>query len=735
MKTFQRREFLRRITATFGSVAVVGCGGGAAGSGDAAAAEGDSAPPADSPVTQPPAATPSAPAPTPTGAMRFTLVSPIASSAAPFCIGYAFRKGHVPAGSSVAADIAHLQVSPKNFWPDGSLKFAVVAGRAPLSAGVPLTVSLSTAAAKNASDALSLADLRATSASAAIECGAFGMATWSGADWDSPFKAWVAGSEMSSWIYRKPVGADAHLVAWLEVRLYAGGVLEVLPWIENGYLNVAGPTNKNATYGFVLGGVRRFDASIDLPNHCRTPLISGTATSHWLHFDPQVFAQHDRTYLQATRLVPSYRASVASNSKAVASLPTTFVPLQQGSYAGSMGTAGYHPSIGLLPEWDVLYLTTSSLAPFKAVQFNAYSAGRFGIHFRDETTQRPLRFSRYPTLVLGGGSGVGSRGASTTNSYTPTATGSTPAGWSTSHHPSVGFMAYLVTGRWYFMEEVQFCATLNYLKLSNATRSDAAGLHHSWSASTTRGSAWALRSLAQAACITPDEDADLRGELLASLSANAISAHATYVLQANCPQGFVKPYQANRPPNQDGYSPGIDPYHDAMWMQDFFFAAWGYWKSLDLPIGAAAADARDAFFHWKAKAVVGRFGGAGANEYLYRDAAVYGMAVAPDDDANWDTGSGPWYANWGQVYAATWASPVSIVGRQPPPKEIGDGSLRGNIAPSSYWANLQPALAYAVDHGASGAQEAFGRMTSAPNWAQLASGFDAEPVWSVRPAL
>ena len=37
-----------------------------------------------------------------------------------------------------------------------------------------------------------------------------------------------------------------------------------------------------------------------------------------------------------------------------------------------------------------------------ALQRNAYSAGRYGIHFRDETTNRPLRFSSHPNLVLDG---------------------------------------------------------------------------------------------------------------------------------------------------------------------------------------------------------------------------------------------------------------------------------------------------------------------------------------------
>src|SRR4029078_9881571 len=120
-----------------------------------------------------------------------------------------------------------------------------------------------------------------------VDCGSFGSVSWAGGDWDSPAQIWITGPEMSSWVYRKPVGADPHLVAWLEVRLFAGGAVELLPWIENGYLRVAGPTNKSATFAFRINDVQRFSAAIDLPNHCRTPLVSN-AVSHWLSADPKV---------------------------------------------------------------------------------------------------------------------------------------------------------------------------------------------------------------------------------------------------------------------------------------------------------------------------------------------------------------------------------------------------------------------------------------------------------------
>jgi hypothetical protein len=53
--------------------------------------------------------------------------------------------------------------------------------------------------------------------------------------------------------------------------------------------------------------------------------------------------------------------------------------------------------------------------------------------------------------------------------------------------------------------------------------------------------------------------------------------------------------------------------------------------------------------------------------------------------------------------------------------------------PTSYWANLQPALAYAVQHNVPGAQAAYNRMVTAPNWGELVNGFNSAPVWSVAP--
>jgi hypothetical protein len=134
----------------------------------------------------------------------FELTSAIGGVNLPFALGYAFRKGDVPAGAQVTGDLTALQVIGKNWWPDGSLKFATVAGRADLAAGVARTIKLGVGSAAGG-NALTSADLRATGITASVSAGSFGSAAWTSADWEAPFQNWISGPQMSSWVYRKPL--------------------------------------------------------------------------------------------------------------------------------------------------------------------------------------------------------------------------------------------------------------------------------------------------------------------------------------------------------------------------------------------------------------------------------------------------------------------------------------------------------------------------------------------------
>jgi hypothetical protein len=719
-----------------------------------------------------------------------------------FSVSQLVAQGHLPAGSNLAG----LQTTVLTTWPDGSARHIIAAGTRAWTAGTPAAITLAIGAAATGAT-IDASTLVARAPTVVIDAGAFGSASFGSADWGTPFHTTCTGPVMAQLLYRKQIGSDAHLVAFVEARVYADGSTEFFPpWVENGYLRVAGPTNKSATYTCTINGSQVYTGAIDLKNHQRTPLISGASLSYWVGAaDPGIVAQHDRAYMQQTRQVPNYSAVTSPTSSVVTSQPSTFTPLQQGSFPSGMGAAGYHPSIGVLPAWDALYFTTTA-SMWAVIQRQGFSAGRYGIHFRDETTNRPARLSSYPNLVLNGSSGIAATGSSSLGTETPGATGGSPPSFYTSHHPSMGYMAYLLTGWRFHLETAQFVAVANGFKQTDVTRGFTQGiLKPNAGANTTRGAGWAVRSLVQAATITPDSD-PLKTELMDQVGFNIDYYHARYLEQPNNPLGWVTPYsdystadfygntQAGSTataiilPTIDGNgnpvstvdgayngkylsiakhgatTPGqrrlITGYvastrtvtvasaftfesgntmpardfvigdgqtREALWMQDFVTAAFGYAVALKPNLTEQRRDKLRGFFQWKARSIVERFGDARTDRFLFRDAAQYEGPVAPCDLPDFDTGRGPWFANAGEMWDAQFA------GTTPPDRSVGD--LRGGNFPSasSYWANLMPAFAYAVEEGMVGAITGWRRMIGASNWSLLAANLNDSPEWAIAP--
>jgi hypothetical protein len=380
-----------------------------------------------------------------------------------------------------------------------------------------------------------------------------------------------------------------------------------------------------------------------------------------------------------------------------------------------------------MPEHDVAYISgNGDSRALASIQVNAYAAGGFAIHYRDETTNQPLRFSTYPNLVVNStNSSLLSVGTSSTNQFTPANTGATGGDWGISHHPSVGYMAYLLLGRFYFLEEIQHAAAIQYLMNTDTLRGLSEGVFRTnVGANTERGHAWAIRTLVQAAAVTPTGEI-LQTEYLNSWQSNINFYHTTYVAQSNNTQGFVAPYANYNAPNS--------PVLVSAWMDNFINFAWGYSKDLALGITTGNQTKLDAFYAWKVQSIVGMLGGTASTQYYFGDAGVYTVAAAPLNNSNWVNGTGPWYNDFGEIHAAT----ETYNGVAFPPQ---DNNLHGTSgsnpleASTGYWGNLQPAIAYAVSHGATGALASYNRMIGANNWAASAATYNDTPLWSVMPS-
>ena len=350
----------------------------------------------------------------------------------------------------------------------------------------------------------------------------------------------------------------------------------------------------------------------------------------------------------------------------------------------------------------------------------------------------------------------------------------------------MGYLAALVTGRLFHLQTLQFQATANFLKNSDAARQRSAGIFLSNAgANTTRGAAWAWRTLAQALCLTPESD-PLRAELRASMSANIDYYHARYVARPHNPQGWVTPY--------NDYTPWKTSRHGTAARQcgrteQLFLRHAGYYDGWYLIIGcetrtitsysgATRLATVDTPFTVNVVGVQYRAGSTtctakrpgcrtsslpqsdsrshcsfplrparrcdwlssslGRRTALWAAWVVQGpgssCTVMPrrtrfllrrSDAPDFAQGTGPWHKSWGEVYAATYPTP---------PGEHAPGALRGGNfpEPTSYWGNLQPALAYAVRFSVPGAHAGMVRMTGASNWNQFVAQANANPVWSVR---
>lgn len=697
----------------------------------------------------------------------------------PVTFGLALVEGEFPQSSGITVSgLTSHQVEIRNRWPDDSAKFVVISGRCTIPAGGSLVASLSrgtaaTGTALNESQLLAsgveatlrFADGPVMTLSALIGVQALSDAT--GLVRAGRVRQISSGPQMSSWLYAARLSnSNAHLIGWMEVRFYGGTRVHVLPWIENGFVRLAGCAGQVGTLVFTLQGTTRFSVDeVHLANHCRV-YAQSAGLGHWSGTAPDLYAAPDPLYLQSTGLAPPFdrrdtsAATARLNGLAQAYSPVLFGQLRSsprnsggngldnGDFDPGMGDAGYHAGIGPLPEWDVFYLTSKAdRRAWNAVIANAMGYGRYGVHWRDELTLAPVNPTDVPNKTLAQLSLPLFASTATRNSHgladvganqfgaaetLPPAAGYVmgdgrnllPEYWAMTHHPSGGFLGYLLTGHEAFIELNQMVAGTCFLRQNNVHREYASGVQHTWR-ETVRGQAWALRSIFQAATISRDGSALQTG--WSTIAANNINAyHLAYIASPCAALGIPRPYS-------NAFNAGNAPYRINGWELDFSVSAWGYGLAMKPPVSGTALANMRAYFHWHAQWVVGRLGPLGdANAYGFNCAARNNSFAISNTatDAPWIGNAGPFVASWGEHFQLTHGASNATNTTN----TIGAFDANNGNFPdaTSYWSNFQMGLAYAVLHGAAGAWSGYLRMVRASNWGQFDAAAATFPVGSLR---
>jgi hypothetical protein len=647
--------------------------------------------------------------------LRFESTSSTAQTNVPVTFGHMFARGDLLTTVGLVGRLDNgvnvpLQIDVKAKHADGSVRHAVISAVLPeLGAGEVRTMSLNRG---------TLAAAIGTPVTAPLDAGfrATFSATIGGvrfsASADELMRAgkvtvWLAGPNANEWHVSAPLTnssgvAHPHLAARFAIRWYgAAKQARVDVAVENNWAYEAAPQNFTYDADLVVGGKSVYaKAGMTHLHHARWRKLAW-----WGGAAPEVNVKHNTAYLIATRAVPNYDQSLSIPEPVLNDYKTEWTgaktePMGVGLANPYMPSTGGRRDIGLLPGWTASYLLSMDKRMRDVTLGTADLAGSWSSHYRDKQTGYPVSLVDYPYMtILGRSTDTWNSAAKRYEAFPVCAAAdlcTTPHTHDTSHQPNLAYVPYLVTGDYYYLEELQFWAMWSALSSNPYYRGFEKGLVN---ADQVRGQAWTLRTLAEAAYITPDTH-PLKTHFNGFVDANLDWFNTTYASGASTSNslGYIS----------NGYSlvydggTGLGP-----WQDDFFTSAVGHAAEL----GFSKADS---LLKFKIKFPIERMVGTGA---CWIGAAEYTMKVR-------DSASTPLYTTIGQVFQATSTKYTSVACASAEMASLLGlriGEMWGYAAePTGYPANLQPALAYAADSGGSrgaAAWSQFEQRNYKPNYA------------------
>jgi hypothetical protein len=609
--------------------------------------------------------------------------------------GQVFAQGDVPNGSTVVGKTASgaavpTQVDVKARHADGSVRHAVITVQLPsAAANQSESVSLvrSTAAATPAaSTPAALLNSGFTASMSATIGGTVYTASADSLLKSGKYTTWLSGSLVNEWIVSAPLKSASgvehpHLTAQFAIRYYAGSkTARVDVTVENGWAYEAAPQNATYNAQVMVGGKSVYNqAALTHYHHARWRKV------FWWGNEPKLDVKHNIPYLIVTKAIPNYDQTLGIKDAAIASWNTKWTssktgPMNPGLGMAYMPTTGARPDLGLMPAWSALYVLTMDQRVKNITIGMSEQAGSWSAHYRNKTTGRPVTLAEFPYMTTLNAPG------DTLNPATkkreafpdcPAAVCTTPMTSDTAHQPGFSYLPYLVTGDYYHLEELEFWANFSSFASNPAYREWAKGLVKSDQA---RGQAWTLRTLAEAAYITPDSDPQ-KAVFTAMVNNNIGWYNETYSNNASANKlGVLDSGHALTYDSSTALAP---------WQDDFFTSVIGH----AVELGFTNAQP---LLAWKSKFPVDRMVGDG---YCWIQAPAYNLKVR-------DTATAAFYTTISQVYQKNFDSTFTKLAcgsaAMATSLKLRTGEMVGYVSADGAASIIQPALAYSASANANG---------------------------------
>jgi hypothetical protein len=622
------------------------------------------------------------------------------------------KKSDVLVGKLDGATVP-LQVDVKATHADGSVRHAIISAIVPkLAAGATGTMTINTGGTLVNEGTKSPADLLGTGFTASTSATIAGVKY--SASTDQLLKAgvkatWLAGAVANEWHVSAPLttaagAAHPHLTARFAIRYYtAVKKARVDVTIENAWAYEPGPQNFTYDADVTVGGKSVYSkADLTHYHHARWRKV------FWYGDAPAVNVQSNVPYLISSKAVPNYdqKPGVADSLLASYVAGGSVEPMGIGPATAYMPTTGAHTDIGILPSWGAAYVLSMDRRARDATMAAGDGAGSFSVHYRDRVTDRPVALADHPRMtILGRPSDAGA------DAFPGCGDCATPYTADTAHQPSFAYLPYLVTGDYFYLEEMQFWGMWDAFNDNPGYRGAEKGLLQP---GQVRGQAWSLRTLAEAAYITPDADA-LKDDFTKIVDNNFDWYNATYTVGGANKLGVITNGYAFSYQGETALAP---------WQDDHFTSAVGH----AVELGFTKAEP---LLKWKAQFQIGRMLAPG---FCWIDAASYNVKLR-------DTNASPVYETMAEVYKNSAPDNLRALGCNTPAqlalrRNAGEfassvlNDIPGNATSATgYVSNFQPALAFAVDSGYPGGPEAWKMFATRA----VRPDYSREPQFSIIP--
>ncbi|ETR66831.1 MAG: hypothetical protein OMM_05464 [Candidatus Magnetoglobus multicellularis str. Araruama] len=460
----------------------------------------------------------------------------------PITFAQVFKEGDVTENQTLVAYLkdmqpVNIQVDRKATYSNGSLKHAVISCIFPeFYADDEKHMTLYTTRQKREQQlALTRDDLLSTDfdalVSVVLDHKRYLVSARELLKHSTDIKKWISGPVCTEWhVWSKLLDMDQqahpHLAVHFYIRAYTADEkivnVRVTTIMENNWTFEYGPRKFTYDISISVNGHTYEKEALTHFHHARWK------KDMWYHAVNDINLKPDVRYLIATKAIPNY------DQKAINTIDESILAAMEAEWdeiktyetesntyniqtSDPMSPGFAHPNfftrggagwrdLGLLPRWTLRYLFSLDPRAEKVMMGTGHLAGSFPLHYRDQSTNLPVSIKDHPFSSIQQGdksfdyheniSKKPSECVASKDCETPYDVGFPGL-------PSLSYVPYLLSGDYYYLEELQFMASYCLFQRNHGYRYYEKGIFDSHSNGIFEHS-YPLRTLGRTAFITPD---------------------------------------------------------------------------------------------------------------------------------------------------------------------------------------------------------------------------------------